>query len=108
MKRIAWGWMLLVAVLVASGMQSTALSSEPVLDKGVAYLAGSQHADGSWGKLLDVQATAFAIMALEAGGRSCLADRAELEKAELTTAYELALGLLGTKSSAVAQRLLAL
>lgn len=84
------------------------LSIASPMDSALNYLMQSQNQDGSWGKQLDLQATAFAIVALETAGENCAADKSHLASKEYKAAYELALQLLGTKQNAIAQKLLAL
>lgn len=108
MKRRGNQFILCVMILCVTFFGGFVNSEESAIDAGLRYLSQSQNSDGSWGKQLDLQATAFAIVALESSGESCAADKSHLAEKEFTTAYELAIQLLGTKQGAVAQKLLAL
>lgn len=99
---------LLCALLATVTLFSNAAANLSPVELGLSYLAGSQNPDGSWGKQLDLQATAFAITALKAAGVNCDRDAALLERQTLTGAYELALQSLGCRKTGAAQQLLSM
>ncbi|MCL6614957.1 MAG: terpene cyclase/mutase family protein, partial [Firmicutes bacterium] len=107
MKSRSFLGLLIFIVMTAASVEGAAANGTPI-ERGLAWLAQAQETDGSWGKKLDLQATAFSILALEAAGRDCAADVAHLRREVYGSPYELALQLLGTRESVIADRLLAL
>ncbi len=99
---------IMCALLVTMAVVVNTSANQTRLDLGVTYLANVQNTDGSWGKQLDLQATAFAIAALHAADVNCSRDITAMERRVPITAYDLALQLIGCTKQEAVQQLLAL